>query len=152
VTRVTHIPSGEQTRHAPRTGASVATLLCAVVLLLTGCQAAGPGGGTSGGAACEAPTITATPETIAAGEAVTLTGRAFAVCNDAMDGDQPAPTPEGLPPAPVLWRQGDVEREVGTAVPDSDGAFVVDLVVPADAAPGPAELTVDLYTAPVTVQ
>jgi hypothetical protein len=121
-----------------------AAVLGVVVLAVTGCAGAGDGAAPvgDGAAACAVPIVRATPQEVRAGDEVTVpvTGP-----DDCRDSDPSGGVPEERPVAdvPVEFAQGDrVEpaRDVRGTGTTYDGSVTV--VVPEDAAPGPAGIWV----------
>lgn len=98
-------------------------------------------------AMCAAPELSATPADLAPGAELELSGRYFlTVCNDTGQGD----VGNENATYPILWEQGGVSHDLGS-VETVDHAFAVDLVVPDDAQPGTATITVGHTTVEVLV-
>ncbi len=128
-----------------RRGSVLAATIVAVAL--AGCSGGGVMSGGTAHGACEAPTLTVSPETAAPGETVAVTGAGWTVCNDTPN------DPSGEAPwreVTVELRQDGASRVLGTA-PIEDGRLDTEVTVPADARPGFALLVVGRTDATYTV-
>lgn len=127
------------------------------VLLVAGCGSDGPAT-TSGDAACAAPSTIAAESTVAPGQTVRVQAEGlWSSCRDHgvvdEDGDVQYPDPE---PAPltnlqVRFAQGDAVTDLATVDADDAARVELDVTIPADAAAGPAEITVGRLSSPATV-
>ena len=132
-------------------------VLC--VATVTGCSAGHLVLGSGGEAACAAPIVTVTPQTVAPGGAVTVAGENFLnACDDVggvVDGT-PLPSPSVGPSvgSSVLLVEGTATQELATVDAATDGRFSVEVTIPADATPGPAAIRVSTAPddAPLTIQ
>jgi len=115
------------------------------VLLLAGCSASGPGAAAS----CVGPAVTLDPARARAGEAVTVTVEWLREgCNDHTGADEE----RALTDVPVSFVQGGVRVLLGTVSGSGErytGALPAR--VPAQAAPGAAEVTLGHVTTRLTV-
>ncbi|MBB5791880.1 hypothetical protein [Jiangella mangrovi] len=125
-------------------------VLLASTAAATGCGASATGPSTSDGeAACAAPFTTVDEPTVAPGQTVEVTAEGlWSSCRDhgasAEDGpvvySDPEPTP--LTAQVVRFTQGGTDVELAVVDTGTDASIEVDVTIPADAEPGPAEIAV----------
>lgn len=96
---------------------------------VTGCSA-------QSAASCVAPEATASPETGAPAEPVTIAGQYWQPCNDTNYS-----TEDPWPSVSVEWSQENEVVSLGS-IPIEDGAFSGEVEIPADASPGDAVLRI----------
>jgi hypothetical protein len=95
--------------------------------------------GTSGEAACAAPTVEVEPRSVAPGDEIEITGRDF------MDGCEDHPGAEDSTPMSgltVRWLQGGVTADLGVVDANQEGTWTVIAPVPEDAVAGEARIDV----------
>ncbi len=98
------------------------------------------GGGVGVGRSCVAPTLTVSPDTIHAGDTVSVHGRFFvATCIDTVVNGSRSPD---VPPQQVrlVLEQGGAGYDLASAHTDATGAFDMAVTVPAAVTPGDATL------------
>lgn len=119
------------------TGAKVTGIVIVGALLLGGCTQSPAESPGQSEPVCEEPRIYVEPESALAGETVTLSGEAWAPCNDTPNDASEAPWPE----VKVTANFASGAVALGP-VPLTDGAFSTEIVIPEDTPIGPATIRV----------
>ncbi|WP_142158644.1 hypothetical protein [Cellulomonas sp. SLBN-39] len=122
----------------PRPARSVVAV---AALALAGCA---PVAGAAVESSCAAPRVTASPETVAPGDSLTVTGEGYVTqCLDnpgIADGTPvPQPTDVGQDRVTVVWVQGSTTVDLAVADAQDDGAFEVVVSSPTRRRTGPQQ-------------
>jgi len=114
----------------------------AVCLSTAACTTSGPPGAGGSGASCAGPYVETEPRQAQPGHSLTVRGDGYVdACNDTGE-SRPA---QALGDLPVTFEQAGERTEVGRLdASGSGGTVITTIIVPVDARPGLAEVTVGL--------